>query len=70
MDTHTLECGSVISITCAKQHELGMRKVLALWAEQAVVDLMDQFDELENQGQPFTSFSLVVRAHSPNPIPK
>ena len=59
----TIECGRAVPITMAKDFTSGILGLLKLEAGIAIGNMLEQFEELENKGVPFISFSIVARAH-------
>ena len=59
----TIECSRAVSVPTAKDFSSGILGLLKIEAGIAIGQMLEQFEELENKGVPFISFSIIARAH-------
>ena len=60
---NTIECGRAVSVPTAKDFRSGILGLLKNEAGIAIGQMLEQFEEMENKGVPFISFSIIARAH-------
>ena len=58
----TIECSRAVSVPTAKDFRNGILGLLKNEAGIAIGQMLEQFEELENKGVPFISFSITARA--------